>query len=159
MDSLQDTIQSILSDKEQMKKVQAMADMLIAGENNTSSNNNAQNNGKGTSKENISADFDLSSLLSMFSGNTENNTESQNSPENSAGIFDDLGITPEMLFNIQKAVSSTKEPDERVLLLNALKPYLNEKRKEKLEKLIGFLKISKAAKAMGFDMNSLDILK
>ncbi len=82
---------------------------------------------------------DLASMLGLAPGQNPENTPppAQNNPgaalsmlgQGAAGGGDGLpGFDPQMLITLQKAFSAMNQPDEKVALLQALRPLLSEER-------------------------------
>lgn len=80
----------------------------------------------------------LRGILEMFQ------SEPQNKPpeENEGGGFD---FDPSMLFKIQKILSAAnnKEQNERAKLLISLKPFLGKDRRDKVDKAVQLMNMSK----------------
>ena len=68
-------------------------------------------------------------------------------PEKENFNVPDMGIDMDTVSKITKIISRLKdEGDDKTALLQAMEPYLNEKRREKLQKGIKLAKLSKIAK-------------
>ena len=80
-------------------------------------------------------------VINMAKGFMDNSSKNDSTQDVSS---DTTSIDPDILLKITKAMSmlNAKKEDDRAHLLMALKPYLNDSRKEKLDKYIKFLNIS-----------------
>ncbi len=100
----------------------------------------------------------IGSMLSSLQGNGTENKDAEKGDKKEEQVKKDdpfLGFldNPEMLFkigNMYKQISS--EDDTRVNLLMALKPYLSEKRAERVDGAVKILKLSKMSSVLG-DLN------
>ena len=64
--------------------------------------------------------------------------------------FSDLGIDPAAISRISRMMGSGTQSGEKQALLEALKPYLSEKRRVKIDKAMKLAKLAKLARfAMG----------
>lgn len=80
----------------------------------------------------------IGSVLGSLGGVSEKESSSAPSSNDLAGM-ETLLMAKEMFEKV------SKEDDPRLVLLNALRPYLNEKRTTKVDSAIKFLKVSKLA--------------
>ena len=78
------------------------------------------------------------------SNNTSNNFENTNNTENNINIDIDMILKAK---KIMDAMSCNNDPRKDLLL--SLKPYLKNEKKEKIDKYIKFLNISKAFEIIG----------
>ena len=88
----------------------------------------------------------LGNILGAMGG--ESAGESESSQSAASSIFDN----PEIIFKIGQILGSMSESDNETRLIEALKPYLSEKRSETADKAIKIMKLSKMAPLFG-DMN------
>lgn len=103
--------------------------------NNSSSDTKSSNNGNDDFSNNIK------NILNNFSNNSDNSSEKENYSNNSNQNFDiDIGTILKIKSIMQKMNS---KDDPRANLLTSLKPYLNNKRKEKLDQYVKLLSMSK----------------
>lgn len=83
--------------------------------------------------------------------NTNNNTSNFDSQTNSNNIDDKISssnINFENLSNISNIINSNRSDDDMSKLLLALKPYLRDKKQNKIDDYINLIKMGKAAKLM-----------
>ena len=91
--------------------------------------------------------LDLSAILGMLGGaggGTPGNsgTPSLDVPENSGGGLAELGDLS-MITKLMPLMSDFKKEDENTRLLHALRPYLQEPRRERLEQAVKILRLLK----------------
>ena len=81
-------------------------------------------------------------LLALFNG--QNNKKNYNTADNNESDFPDIDISKiiSLITKYQKSRESAKN-DNRIKLLYALKPFLNEKRKNKISNCVTLLTIAK----------------
>ncbi len=120
--ALSDLIQSIQAKMQTDESNQE--EKTVTESNNTDSTNTTNN-------------FDLSSILSMFTSNTQNESSNDSS----------LGIDPTILIKAQQIMSSLSKEDPKKNLLLSLKPFLRESRQNKLNEYISMLTIARAFEA------------
>ena len=140
-----------------------MSDILKKINNMVNMSNNSQNisNGKqadvSPNSNNINiAEETIKNLINNFNINNNNNNgnSNQSDTQNNSNNFNfDINTIMKMK-NIMDKMNSNKN-DPRSNLLQSLKPYLNNNRKEKLDQYIQFLSISKVIEALGSD-NGVD---
>ena len=140
-----------------------MSDILKKINNMVNMSNNSQNisNGKqadvSSNSNNINIDEEtIKNLINNFNINNNNNNgnSNQSDTQNNSNNFNfDINTIMKMK-NIMDKMNSNKN-DPRSNLLQSLKPYLNNNRKEKLDQYIQFLSISKVIEALGSD-NGVD---
>lgn len=122
MSELEDKINGILGDPAQMEKIAGLAKSLMGGGDNSSDTaEKAKNAGGG-----------LDSLMQSLGGS-------------------DGAIDPAMLSRLSRALSSgAGEKKQERALLEAMKPYLSEKRRSKMDKAIKLARLASIARiAMG----------
>ena len=101
----------------------------------------------------------LKNIINMFKDKSDNS--SQNSPQevpdreaaekSSAPALPMDDDTFQKIFKIKKLLETNKsEPDPKVTLLNAIKPFLKDERQKKVANSIKFLNISKITKMIDF---------
>lgn len=129
MDDMMNKLQSILNDKESMKQIQELAEMLSANSEETAPAQNNNENPPQTQTPNKG--FDLSQLLQglNLSGNQP---QGQNSPP-------DFDISKLMKF--QQIMQEASKPDENVTFLLALRPLLKDENKIKIDRLVKIFKL------------------
>ena len=99
--------------------------------------NNNQKHEEITTSDSVTNNINLASLLDTF-----NNTNSNTQGQNDSNFFS--GFDPNILFKIQKVISSMSEDDPKKTLLISLKPFLRKSRQDKLNEYISMLSIIKA---------------
>lgn len=96
------------------------------------------------------------------SGKAQEKSEPQkphNNSENSASGngFGIPSLDPQILFKISNIISKANtDNDEKLKLLNSIKPYLSDKRAEKIDSAVQILKMSKYASVL---VKDLDLFK
>lgn len=128
MSELEDRINSILNDPEQMSKITNLAKSFMGGESGGQSAGSAASEDKGGGMGGIAE------LARSFMGGDG-----------------DSGIDAAALGRISRIMSAGGAQDrEKRALLEAMKPYLSEKRREKMDKAMKIARLAKIAKiAMG----------
>lgn len=125
MGELEDRINSVLGDPEQMEKITKLAKSFMAG--------------KQSGESGAETDGDIGGLGSLLS--TLN-------PGGEAPDFD-----PKILSRIGKLLkNSAPEKKQEQALFEAMKPYLSEKRRNKMDKAIRIARIAGIAKAVMGEM-------
>ena len=121
MSELEDKINGILGDPVQMEKIAGLAKSLMGGSDSSSD----------TAEKAKSAGGGLDSLMQSLGG--------------------DSAIDPAMLARLSRAFSSgAGEKKQERALLEAMKPYLSEKRRSKMDKAIKLARLASIARiAMG----------
>lgn len=119
MDNLSKMISDILADEQSRNMLSELADSLGLG---------SESDDKSVKQ---SDNFDLSALTSLLSSS------------NDEGKSDDDGfnLNPETMLKIGKALSSLKSDDKDVALLRALKPFISDERKHKVDEAVKILKL------------------
>lgn len=98
-----------------------------------------------SSPEAMSKIMDLAKSFSGSGGETSSNSSSSKSSQKSAPDFG--GIDPKILGIISRIMSSSPGAnDDKSQLLNCMKPYLREDRREKIDKAIQIAKMAHIAK-------------
>lgn len=122
MSELEDKINGILGDPVQMEKIAGLAKSLMGG----------GDSGDAPAEKTKSAGGGLDSLMQSLSGS-------------------DGAIDPAMLARLSRALSSgAGEKKQERALLEAMKPYLSEKRRSKMDKAIKLARLASIARiAMG----------
>ena len=122
MSELEDKINGILGDPVQMEKIAGLAKSLMGG----------SDSGSDTAEKAKSAGGGLDSLMQSLGGS-------------------DSAIDPAMLARLSRALSSgAGEKKQERALLEAMKPYLSEKRRSKMDKAIKLARLASIARiAMG----------
>ena len=91
-------------------------------------------------------------LSSLGVGGEESSQPQKSEPETSAGS---QGTELDALLQIGNLLSNVNGEDERARLLNALKPFLSEDKRPKVDNAVKLLKLAKMAEAAG----KTDLLK
>ena len=91
-------------------------------------------------------------LSTLGVGGEENGQPQKSEPETSAGS---QGTELDALLQIGNLLSNVNGEDERARLLNALKPFLSEDKRPKVDNAVKLLKLAKMAEAAG----KTDLLK
>lgn len=123
--------------------VKTLSQMLNNNNNNSTSDNKSSNVELSNNKDNDNDDFanNIKNILNNLSGTSDNSSEKESSSNNSNSNFDiDIGTILKIKSIMQKMNS---KDDPRTNLLTSLKPYLNNKRKEKLDQYVKLLSMSK----------------
>ncbi len=119
----------------------------------TDSSNNSDNSTK-SDNPSISPET-ISNMIKMLGVNSSTNNENTSNDENSSSM-PNIDIETILKFKTVFDKMNSKD-DPRAKLLRALKPYLKESRKEKVEQYIQFFNISKVidlfGNASGGDVN------
>lgn len=127
-------IESILSDPDAMNRIRDLSKQLGLGPSDESDNSfgtqpqTTQNTRQRSSSD--SSSFDLSSLTSLLSGNSKQQTDSGMSP-------DILGA----VMRFMPMINSLKTEDESTALLNALRPFLSQQKRQRLDEASRMLRI------------------
>ena len=100
---------------------------MLSNQNNSQNQNNTQN--------------------SSFDSNQQNCNESNNNSSNTNNNFDFSNLDMDTIMKLSSAFGKMKNSknDPRANLLNSLKPYLRDNKKEKLDSYINLLNMSKIA--------------
>ena len=89
----------------------------------------------------------IKSLASMFLAGDDDKAKPQSSGSDLMGGFD-----PSILLKVQSIMGKMNNSnDKRIILLNALRPYLNAKRVESMDNALKLLKFSQMAMVLGDD--------
>lgn len=115
--------------------------------NNSNSNPNSENSDVSSHSSNINLD-NLKDMLNNMTSNTNSDNSSNNSDNQTTPNIDIDTILK--IQSIMSKLNSTQN-DPRSNLLLSLKPYLNDKRKNKLDQYMQFLKISKVLESLDFN--------
>ena len=125
MADIENTLSGILSDPDAMNKIRELGKSLgLTGDNSTSVPQKDKNTSNG---------FDISSLSSFLSGNTNSNQSSAL-----------RGLSTDSLNSLTKflpLLSSMNTENEATALLNALRPFLSEQKRKRLDDAEKMLKI------------------
>lgn len=112
------------------------------------SGNSENNTSSDSGSPNISPET-ISNMIQMLKSKTEvNNSESTSTEQNSSSTSN-IDIETILKFKSMFDKMNSKD-DPRSKLLMALKPYLKESRKEKLDKYVQLFNISKVIDVFGF---------
>ena len=121
MDNLSKMISDILADEQSRNMLSELADSLGLSGGSEPDEKSTQQSDK----------LDLSALTSLLSSS------------NDEGKSDDDGfnLNPETMLKIGKALSSLKTDDKDVALLRAIKPFISDERKHKVDEAVKILKL------------------
>ena len=127
-----------------------------SNQNNNSRNNNYGNsNSQSNNSSNGNSNFDMNKLGDLLKNFQSNSSNPNNNSENPG--FPDIDIETMMkLQNIMSKMKSVNSDDDMSKLLISLKPYLRNKKQEKVDeyiKLIRMGKITQAFDLFGGDKN------
>lgn len=134
MDNAQNMLESILSDPDAMSKIRDLSKQLGLGSSDESDNSfgtqpqTTQNPQQRSSSE--FSPFDLSSLTSLLSGTSKPQTENSVNP-------DILGA----VMKFMPMINSLRTEDESTALLNALRPFLSQQKRQRLDEASKMLRI------------------
>lgn len=110
--------------------------------------------GKMLGKEDIPDDLSnlISQLASSFNNNSQASNEAVNNEHAPSSQADNTNDAKDMLALVSKLsnMTSLSKNDPKVHLLNSLRPFMGDKRQDKLNKCIKFIGMSKIAKNMDF---------
>lgn len=130
MDNLTDTIGNILSDPEAMKKIQALSKSL--GLSGSPAPEKAPQN------ENTSFP-DMGMLSNLMSGISEKKTEPPQNPM--SAILPQDGEMMSKLMSFLPLLSNINKEDESTRLLDALRPFLSEHKRKRLDEASKIMRI------------------
>jgi len=82
---------------------------------------------------------------SIMNGSNEKDTSGAGGPDTGNALASLGGIDPAMLSSIGRLISRAESSFDKHDLLQAMKPYLSEKRREKIDKAIQVAKMAKVA--------------
>lgn len=123
-----------------MQKLSSMINSSNTDDNNKSTNDDVSSNSNQFNMDN------LKEFINNFqSSSQENNTNINDDSNNSNNFNFDINTMMKMKSIMDKMNSSRNDP--RSNLLQSLKPYLNDNRKERLDQYMQFLNISKVLEA------------
>ena len=117
MADIESTISGILQDPDAMSRIRELGKSLGLGDSSEDKPQPAQ------SRQNTSKGFDLSSLTSLLSSGNKNSDSNQS-------------LSPDSISSLTKflpLLSKMNTEDETTALLNALKPFLSEQKRKRLE--------------------------
>ena len=150
MNELEGMINGLLSNPEEMKKLMDMAGKIINTENKSSA-------GK-TAEPTQQTPPDLESILSGLGGNSGDSASStETATPNLDSILSGLNNIPGGLSSavekilggetVQKLIKGggLNQKDDKRDLIEALKPWISEKRRNKLDKAMAFAKVMRVA--------------
>ena len=123
-----------------MQKLSSMINSSNTDDNSKSTNDDVSSNSNQFNMDN------LKEFINNFqSSSQENNTNINDDSNNSNNFNFDINTMMKMKSIMDKMNSSRNDP--RSNLLQSLKPYLNDNRKERLDQYMQFLNISKILEA------------
>jgi len=85
------------------------------------------------------------SIMNGMNGGDEKNTANSDNPDPGSALASLGGIDPAMLSSISRLISRAQNSFNKHELLEAMKPYLSEKRREKIDKAIQVARMAKVA--------------
>lgn len=142
MSELEDKINGILGDSEQMAKITELARSLMGGEASAA----PEDNGTGASGTGSAG---LLSALTGRGGDSGGTADSGGG----AGALSDLGLDAAALGRIGKLMSAGGgQNSNEQALLSAMRPYLTEKRRSKMDRAMKLAKLARIAKLALGDM-------
>lgn len=112
------------------------------------SDNSESNTSSASGSPNISPET-ISNMIQMLKSKTEANSSESTSTEQNSSSTSNIDIETILKFKNMFDKMNSKD-DPRSKLLMALKPYLKESRKEKLDKYVQLFNISKVIDVFGF---------
>lgn len=112
------------------------------------SDNSESNTSSASGSPNISPET-ISNMIQMLKSKTEANSSESTSTERNSSSTSNIDIETILKFKNMFDKMNSKD-DPRSKLLMALKPYLKESRKEKLDKYVQLFNISKVIDVFGF---------
>lgn len=124
MSELEDKINSILGDPAQMDMISNLAKSLMGGDGEAQTESPAL--------DGLGDMGGLADMARSFLGG-------------GGGGGGDGGIDPQMLGKISRLMSAGSRKDEKTVLLEAMKPYLSEKRRSKMDKALSITRLAKLA--------------
>ena len=127
-----------------MQKLSSIINSSNTDYNNKSTNDDVSSNSNQFNMDNLK-EFINNFQNSSQENNTNINDDSNNSNNNSNNFNFDINTMMKMKSIMDKMNSSRNDP--RSNLLQSLKPYLNNNRKERLDQYMQFLNISKVLEA------------
>ena len=127
-----------------MQKLSSMINSSITDENSKYTNDDVSSNSNQFNMDNLK-EFINNFQNSSQEDNTNINDDSNNGNNNSNNFNFDINTMMKMKSIMDKMNSSRNDP--RSNLLQSLKPYLNNNRKERLDQYMQFLNISKVLEA------------
>ena len=127
-----------------MQKLSSMINSSNTDENSKYTNDDVSSNSNQFNMDNLK-EFINNFQNSSQEDNTNINDDSNNSNNNSNNFNFDINTMMKMKSIMDKMNSSRNDP--RSNLLQSLKPYLNDNRKERLDQYMQFLNISKVLEA------------
>ena len=127
-----------------MQKLSSMINSSNTDENSKYTNDDVSSNSNQFNMDNLK-EFINNFQNSSQEDNTNINDDSNNSNNNSNNFNFDINTMMKMKSIMDKMNSSRNDP--RSNLLQSLKPYLNNNRKERLDQYMQFLNISKVLEA------------
>ena len=139
-------LQEVLNDKESMKQITELAEMLTGN-----SGENSQPTAE-TDSAKTSGTPDFSALFNALEGNSQNSSvpASQGTQENNQNLSqlqpgqentNSFGLDMNSLIKLQKIMSQANKPDKNVDFLLALKPLLKEENQGKIDRIIKIFRL------------------
>lgn len=131
--------------------IQNVSKMFAQSQNNNSQNGSSQNN---TTQNSNSQNMNSKNINQFASSNYNQSSSSneQNSNASASNNFDFSNIDINSIMKIAGNMNMKNDP--RNNLLNSLKPYLRDNKKEKLDNYINLLNMSKIAETLKNSQNN-----
>ena len=131
--------------------IQNVSKMFAQSQNNNSQNGSSQNN---TTQNSNSQNMNSKNINQFASSNYNQSSSSneQNSNASASNNFDFSNIDINSIMKIAGNMNMKNDP--RNHLLNSLKPYLRDNKKEKLDNYINLLNMSKIAETLKNGQNN-----
>ena len=145
-------LQEVLNDKESMKQITELAEMLTGNSGENSQPPAETDSGK------TSGTPDFSALFNALEGNSQNSSApasqaTQATQENNQNLSptqpgqskeensNSFGLDMNSLIKLQKIMSQANKPDKNVAFLLALKPLLKEENQGKIDRIIKIFRL------------------
>lgn len=140
MSELEDKINGILGDSEQMAKITELARSLMGGADGGGASAAADAGSGG-------ADSGGAGLFSALSGLSGGNPGQSGGDGGAAGALSELGIDAAALGRIGRLMSAGgAQSSNEQALLSAMRPYLTEKRRSKMDRAMKLAKLARIAR-------------
>lgn len=128
MDNFEETLGNILSNPEAMSKISELSKSLGLSQSDTSSQ-----------KENTNSGFDMSMLSNLLGGSAPKKED-----KNPLSSLLNGSLSPELLSSLTRflpLLQGMNKEDESTVLLNALRPFLSNDKRKRLDEAQKMLKI------------------
>ncbi len=88
---------------------------------------------------------DFASLLGMLGGLPRSGEEASPAKEEGPGEGGGMAFDPGLLTTLTRAMAALREPDRNIQLLEALRPFLEEERRKKVDEAVKILRLMRLA--------------